>query len=184
MENKCFLNLFNHGTPPPPHTHTFFLNPHLRVSFSLTLERGNEKERNTDVRQKHLLVASSTRGSNPRPFGAPDDALTNCAAQARAGPPFCTEHPLTFSKAAAFGALELKARGHWACSKNHSCKCFTIENACKQSRQIYSMVFAYQYFVTRFTRFLISPPGKQWGKGSLWSLTPQVISESENSCHH
>ena len=55
-------------------------------------KRGKERERNTDVREKHLLVASSThpqQGSNPQSrhlpclgikpatFGVENNALTN-----------------------------------------------------------------------------------------------------------
>ena len=40
------------------------------------------RERNIDVSEKHLSIASHPdRGWNPQPFGVPDDAPTNGATQ-------------------------------------------------------------------------------------------------------
>ena len=54
---------------------SFFLNPHLKICFSLDFRERNgerERERNIDVRKKHILVASHMCpdwGSNLQPFG-------------------------------------------------------------------------------------------------------------------
>ena len=57
----------------------FFFNPHLRTCL-LTVERGEERERNTDVRDKcQPHIASNMcpdQESKPQPFGVRDDAPT------------------------------------------------------------------------------------------------------------